>query len=96
MSGSAAVKGHKYVFDVCTPDRKYYLAADTPSEKHEWILTLNEVLFSTSIVPPQVMISTVLCSRAVGFMKGIEFMIFWVHHNVLFVSAECKVNCICS
>ena len=54
VSGSAAVKGHKYVFDVCTKDRKYHLAADTPSEKHEWIQTLNEVLFSTSVVPPQV------------------------------------------
>ncbi|XP_003387588.1 PREDICTED: son of sevenless homolog 1-like isoform X2 [Amphimedon queenslandica] len=53
VSGSVAVKGHKYVFDVCTKDRKYHLAADTPSEKHMWIQTLNEVLFSTSVVPSQ-------------------------------------------
>lgn len=54
VSGSAAVKGHRYVFDVCTKDRKYHLAADTPSEKHGWIQMLNEVLFSTSVVPSQV------------------------------------------
>ena len=46
VSGSAPIKGHKHVLDVCTKDRRYHLAADTPTEKHNWMEILNELLFS--------------------------------------------------
>lgn len=34
------------MLDVCTKDRRYHLAADTPTEKHDWMEILNELLFS--------------------------------------------------
>jgi len=57
------LKGYKHVFDVCTMERTYHLAADSFTEKHEWIDTLNRTLFSSSHVPsshstsPQVQVS---------------------------------------
>jgi hypothetical protein len=49
VSGSAPIKGHKFVFDIITKERMYHVAADTPSEKHEWMKTLNDLLFSSAI-----------------------------------------------
>ena len=46
VSASAPLKGHKNVFDVCTKERTYHLAAETPTEKHEWMETLNQLLFT--------------------------------------------------
>lgn len=40
------VKGHKFVFDLHTNDRVYHLAADNSSDKHDWIQTLNGLLFT--------------------------------------------------
>ena len=40
------MKGHKHVFDVCTVDRTYHLAAESAEEKNEWIITLKDMLFT--------------------------------------------------
>lgn len=40
------VKGHKFVFDVCTAERIYHLAAESAEEKKNWLQTLNNLLFS--------------------------------------------------
>ena len=42
----ARLKGHNYVFDIFTKDRTYHIAAETPTEKYEWMKTLNELLFT--------------------------------------------------
>ena len=48
VSGVARIKGHNYVFDICTKERTYHIAAETPTEKHEWMKTLNELLFTAN------------------------------------------------
>ena len=40
------LKGHKFVFDVCTMERVYHLAAETAYEKQQWITVLNDLLFT--------------------------------------------------
>lgn len=40
------IKGHRSVFDVCTADRVYHLAAESAAEKAEWIYILNDLLFT--------------------------------------------------
>ena len=46
------VKGHKFVFDVHTNNRVFHLAAETAVEKHEWVQTLNNLLFTKPSEPP--------------------------------------------
>lgn len=43
------IKGHRHVFDVCTEDRIYHLAAETAAEKRNWIDTLNTLLFTEQV-----------------------------------------------
>ena len=43
------IKGHKFVFDVCTEGRTYHLAAETAQEKQDWIQTLNNLLFTEQV-----------------------------------------------
>ena len=43
------IKGHRSVFDVCTADRVYHLAAESSAEKAEWIYTLNDLLFTDKV-----------------------------------------------
>ena len=52
-----SIKGHKFVFDVCTHDRVYHLAAESIEEKQQWIGTLNRVL-STGLMVCQSHAST--------------------------------------
>ena len=40
------LKGHKFVFDVCTIERVYHLAAETAYEKQQWMSVLNDLLFT--------------------------------------------------
>lgn len=63
VSGSAPVKGHKFVLDICTKERMYHLAAETPSEKYEWMETLNDLLFSNAS-PHQVLIIVMFHSHS--------------------------------
>ena len=44
------IKGHRSVFDVCTADRVYHLAAESVAEKAEWIHTLNRLLFTDKVI----------------------------------------------
>lgn len=68
------VKGHKFVFDVHTNNRVFHLAADTAVEKHEWVQTLNNLLFTKpesklhQPALPQVSWSRKLTSHRVWFM----------------------------
>ena len=50
----ARLKGHNYVFDICTKERTYHIAAETPTEKFEWMKTLNELLFTSSLLADEV------------------------------------------
>lgn len=40
------VKGHRFVFDVHTNERVFHLAADSAVDKHDWVKTLNRLLFT--------------------------------------------------
>ena len=44
IANRESIKGHKFVFDVCTHGRVYHLAAESIEEKQQWIGTLNRVL----------------------------------------------------
>ena len=46
VSIQKSLKGHKFVFDVCTMERVYHLAAETAYEKQQWITVLNDLLFT--------------------------------------------------
>ena len=50
IANREAIKGHKYVFDVCTQDRIYHLAAECIEDKQQWIGTLNKVLHGGQVV----------------------------------------------
>ena len=41
------LRGHKYVFDVCTSERVYHLNAENAEEKEAWISTLCRLLFGS-------------------------------------------------
>ena len=40
------IKHYKFVFDVCTSERVYHLAADTEEERSDWVSTLKDLLFN--------------------------------------------------
>ena len=44
------LKNFKFVFDVCTTDRVYHLAADTEEDRTEWVNTLKTLLFTSQTV----------------------------------------------
>ncbi len=46
MTLNESIKNYKFVFDVCTSERVYHLAADTEEERLDWVSTLRELLFS--------------------------------------------------
>ena len=43
------IKNYKFVFDVCTSERVYHLAADTEKERLDWVSTLKDLLFSPQV-----------------------------------------------
>lgn len=44
------IRHYKFVFDVCTTERVYHLAADTEEERLEWVSTLRDLLFPSQAV----------------------------------------------
>ena len=42
---SEPVKGHKFVFDVCTSERVYHLDAESAEQKEKWVTALCQLLF---------------------------------------------------
>lgn len=50
VSLTESIKNFRFVFDVCTTERVYHLAADSEEERTEWVKTLKELLFSHSKV----------------------------------------------
>lgn len=45
VSLNEPIKNYKFVFDVCTSERVYHLAADSEEERMEWVTTLKDLLF---------------------------------------------------
>ena len=90
VSLNEPIKHYKFVFDVCTTERVYHLAADTEEERSEWVSTLKELLYSSQSVRPKTR------ARLIHYDAVYAFLIFIIGKWIKFTSAEVSRHGCCA